>query len=396
MKILVVASTPFFSHRGTHIRILEEALALERRGHQVTIATYHIGDDIPSDVKTAIDVRRIRRWLFWYHKLEAGPDWQKILLDIMLIRKVFSLARTGRPDIIHAHLHEGAAIAWVVQKLLFWRGMKLVVDLHGSLTKEMVSHAYLRGGWLRTIFKWLETWINNLGDAVVTSSWENTVEIQASRSGDRVETILDGVNIASYRAAFDLPRTRDYFHFPEDKVIVTYTGALIPNKGTSFLWEALPMVHEACPEAHFVIAGFPLDLVWPLIERQDWSRSATFISPLPYFDLPMLLRASDIGIDPKDTSTRQASGKVLQYMGAGLPVACFATDNNREYLADAGAYAPELSGIGLARVIIALVRDEESRREKGNISGERAEMFSWDAPAERLEAIYLRLTKEDL
>jgi len=31
----------------------------------------------------------------------------EILLDLMLIRKTFYLARTWKPDIIHGHLHEG-------------------------------------------------------------------------------------------------------------------------------------------------------------------------------------------------------------------------------------------------------------------------------------------------
>jgi len=64
MKVLVVAPTPFFSDRGTHIRILEEALALEKRGIEVTIATYHIGQDFPASLNSHIDVRRIRRLLF--------------------------------------------------------------------------------------------------------------------------------------------------------------------------------------------------------------------------------------------------------------------------------------------------------------------------------------------
>src|SRR6266568_5155811 len=176
MKILVIAPTPFFADRGTHIRILEEALALEKRGHEITIATYHIGKDIDASVETKIDVRRIRRLLFWYKKIEAGPDWQKILLDIMLIRKAFNLARTQKPDIIHGHLHEGVLIGWIVKKVLFWRNIKLVADFHGSLTKEMVSHSYLNGGGLKQIFCLIEKWIDNLGDAALTSSQENTMK----------------------------------------------------------------------------------------------------------------------------------------------------------------------------------------------------------------------------
>jgi len=124
MKILVIAPTPFFADRGTHIRILEEALALEKLGYEIQIATYHVGRNILEEVKTSIDVRRIHRWLFWYRKLEAGPDWQKIILDLMLIRKVFSLARKYKPDIIHGHIHEGVIIGWLVQKILFWRKIK--------------------------------------------------------------------------------------------------------------------------------------------------------------------------------------------------------------------------------------------------------------------------------
>ena len=180
-KVLMIAPTPFFSDRGTHIRILEEALALARRGHHVSIATYHIGQDLPKSLAQLVEVRRILRLLFWYKKLEAGPDWQKIILDLMLIRKVFFLARTTRPDILHGHLHEGVLIGWVVQKVLFWRGMKLVGDLHGSLTKEMVSHAYLRKSGLKKIFQWIERLIDNLGDQAITSSWANTEEISAIR-----------------------------------------------------------------------------------------------------------------------------------------------------------------------------------------------------------------------
>ncbi len=393
MKILVVAPTPFFSDRGTHIRILEEALALERLGHTLIIGTYHIGRDMPSQVHTDIDVRRIRRWVFWYKKLEAGPDWQKIILDIMLIRKVFFLARTEHPDIIHAHLHEGALIGWIVQKALFWRKMKLVTDMHGSLTKEMVSHAYLRGNWLRAIFNRLEWWLDNRGDIAVTSSWENTLEVSAHRPSATTETILDGVNLAYYRSLPMKGEARKRFNIPREKVIVAYTGAFIPNKGIQHMVDAFSRVYEACPEVHFVIAGFPLDMIRSLLDAQVWKQSSTIISPLLYFNLPTLLWASDIGVDPKDTGTHQASGKTLQYMGAGLPIVCFETTNNREYLAGGAEYASEVTAESLADAIIRLVRDPKAREEKGLINHRRAELFSWDASAKKLEGIYKQVLK---
>ena len=43
--VLAIAPTSFFADYGCHVRILEEARALQRRGHRVTVCTYHSGRD---------------------------------------------------------------------------------------------------------------------------------------------------------------------------------------------------------------------------------------------------------------------------------------------------------------------------------------------------------------
>jgi glycosyltransferase involved in cell wall biosynthesis len=388
MKILVIAPTPFFSDRGTHIRILEEAYALEGRGHSVTIATYHIGKEIADDLHSRIDVRRIRRLLFWYQKLEAGPDWQKIILDLLLIKKVFFLARTKRPDVIHAHLHEGVLVGWIVQKLLFWRGMLLVADFHGSLTKEMVSHAYLKQSFLQKVFRTIEIWIDNLGDVAVASSWDNAEEIKSIRKKSSVTVLPDGTRLRMFDHLLDKKTLRAKYNVPENKVVVTYTGALIPNKGVKYLFDAIPQVALACPEAHFVIAGFPVDQITEYTENEEFMQQVTVISPLPYFDLPKILKMADIGVDPKDPSVRQASGKTLQYMGAGLPVVVFDTQNNREYLGEGGVYSRDYSTSGLARTLIGLIRNLPEQKRLGVMNRKRAEQFSWEHTAEVAEGLY--------
>jgi glycosyltransferase involved in cell wall biosynthesis len=392
MKILVIAPTPFFADRGTHIRILEEALALEKIGHKITIATYHIGKDIDRSVKTKIDLRRIRRLLFWYKKLEAGPDWQKILLDIMLIRKAFYLARTQKPDIIHCHLHEGTLIGWIVKKCLFWRKMKLVADFHGSLTKEMVSHSYLSGGLLKSIFKRVEWQIDNLGDSAIASSWELTEEIKKIRKRGDVQTILDGVNISHYEKLPTKEFLKKEFELPLNKVIVTYTGALIINKGISYFLDSIPKVIEKNKEVFFVIAGFPIEETEKYIKEKKLENFVRIISPLSYFELPKILMASDIAIDPKDSSTNQASGKILQYMAAGLPVVCFNRENNRKYLEDGAFYAKEISANALADSIILAIEEKEEAKFKGIKNKERAKIFSWDLSAEKISKLYEKIS----
>jgi len=391
MKILVVAPTPFFSDRGTHIRILEEALALEKIGHEITLATYHIGRGINLEVKNKIDVRRIWRLLFWYQKLEAGPDWQKIILDLLLIRKVFFLARTQKPDIIHGHLHEGVLIGFLVKKMLFWRKIKLVADFHGSLTKEMVSHGYLQAGILNKFFLWLEKVIDNLGDYAITSSWENTGEIKKFRKDNQAETILDGVNLDYYQKFLTRETSKKELELPSDKIIVTYTGALIANKGINYLLEAIPLALSQNQQLFFILAGFPVIEAEKFVKEKGLEKNVRIVSPLNYFDLPEILNASDIAIDPKDSSVNQASGKILQYMGAGLPIICFDKSNNRRYLDEGAYYVSEFSAAELAGGIIELSGNLEKARDMGQKNKERAKNFSWDISAEKLDQIYKKI-----
>ncbi len=389
MKILVIAPTPFFANRGAHIRILEESLALERMGHDLIIATYHIGNEIDSSIKTNIDVRRIRRLLFWYTKLEAGPDWQKIILDLMLIRKVFYLARTQRPDIIHAHLHEGVAIGWIVQKILFWRGMKLIADFQGSLTKEMVSHSYLGGGLLKNIFFRIEKFIDNLGEAAISSSDENTKDMLRLRLDRKVDTVLDGANLSQFENLANKEQLKKEFEFPLDKTIITYTGALMGSKGIQYLLEAIPIVLKKNANTFFILAGFPAQQAEEFVAENKLEEFVRIISPLNYFDLPKLLVASDIGVDPKDSTTGQASGKILGYMAAGLPVVCFDRENNRKYLGEGGQYAKEIAANDLAQAIIMLILDPQRMQLKGQFNKKQVEKFSWDISAKKIARIYL-------
>jgi glycosyltransferase involved in cell wall biosynthesis len=390
MKILVIAPTPFFSDRGAHIRILEESLALEKMGHQITIATYHIGKDIQNDVDTKIDVRRIRRLLFWYKKLEAGPDWQKVLLDIMLIRKAFNLARKQKPDIIHAHLHEGVLIGWIVQKALFWRKTKLVSDFQGSLTGEMLSHGYLKNG-LNRIFLLVEKIIDRMGDWAISSSWEGVKNIKNLSGKKEVDVVLDGINLESFKIEKSKEEIRDELELPKDKFIVVYTGGLVTNKGINYFLDAIKLVLARRPEVFFLIGGYPEQSVKSFIEKNQLENSVRLVSPLNYFQLPEFLLSSDIAVDPKNTESMQASGKMLNYMAAGLPVVCVDKENNRKYMAQGAYFCAELSAQNISEGLLHFINRPYEIKEKGEANRKKSEEFGWNKTAIVIDSIYKRL-----
>lgn len=389
MKILMIAPTPFFSHRGTHIRIYEEARALEKLGHEIVIVTYHNGDDIGKYVETEIDVRRIRRWLFWYKKTEAGPDWQKVLLNIFLIRKVFYMIRTGKPDVVHGHLHEGVLIGRLMQLIFFWRNFLLVSDFHGSLVNEMKSHGYLKFNWLKSIFNFIEKKVNVIGDVAVVSDKSNVEVIKNSRNNERVYHVSDGVNVEHYKGLKSKEVLRKKFDIPVDKFVVVYTGALIENKGVSHLIDSIEKTVRELPNVHFVIGGFPDDWVRKYVKENDLKKFVTVVSPLNYFALAEVNSLADVAVDPKDDSVQQASGKLLQYMAAGVAVICCDRAINRNYLGDdGGEYLSEVNAESIYQAVKKLYNDRGLVNRYSEEAFRRVDEFSWKRVGGQLEGIY--------
>ncbi|MBI2426762.1 MAG: glycosyltransferase [Candidatus Kerfeldbacteria bacterium] len=382
----MIAPTPFFSNRGTHIRIFEEVKALVRRGYTLHIITYHLGENPFHD--SNIRVHRVPALLFWYRKTEAGVSWQKIILDILIILQGTWKALRLRPDIIDAHHHEGVLIGWCITRLLFWRSIRLIGDFHSSLADEMASDGYLSWPPLFRFFRWLERMTSRLPDEAIASSTTYTGALQKMRRGRPTHYVPDGVGGARSLDNSD-SSAHERFHLPRGKVLIVYAGGFQENKGILTLLDAFGIASRKRSDIHLVLAGSPaLSIKAHLASRPEFRETVTLVSPLSYHDVPALLGACDIGVDPKEPLVGQASGKILQYMGAGLPIVCYDTPQNREYLGDGGLIVRERSPEKLAEALLALANDPEKRRQMRKESLSRSRTFSWQHTAETIERIY--------
>src|SRR5438045_2673655 len=108
----MLAPTSFFADYGCHVRILEEILSLQEAGHSVTVCAYHMGDEVAGiNIKRSLDVP-------WHKGVQVGSSRHKLYFDAMLALKAAQVAWREKPDIIHAHLHEGALIGFPVKWLV--------------------------------------------------------------------------------------------------------------------------------------------------------------------------------------------------------------------------------------------------------------------------------------
>ncbi len=390
LKVLHIAPTPFFADRGCHIRIRNELQALQPHPVQALVCTYHLGRD-----PEGIDVRRIMR-IPGYRKLDAGYSPFKFPADILLFFLVLRACIRERPDILHGHLHEGALIGWGVKTCLFWRRMALVMDMQGSLTGELVSYGTLDSGTFVTrMVSSLERVICRLPDFFFCSSRESekTLLDRFRVARDRV-LLLQDVVPDEFFSSHNKAVLRRKHRLPPGKRVILYTGSLLPGKGVQHLLVAMRLLLGERDDLYFVLVGYPVDDARAFVEEHDLGDDVRLAGRVAYGDLAGWLGAADVAVDPKEDDSGEASGKLLHYLAAGLPVACFETTNNRGFLGGHGFYAETMDSVGLARAITAALADPVLARrhgEAGRLQVRRS--YSMAAVGGRLLETYRRLAQ---
>lgn len=388
--IFMIASTSFFSDYGNHVRIWEEARAIQQRGHRLVLASYHNGDDMPG-----LDIRR--SWdVPWIKRAVVGSSRHKLYLDVGLGWRSLRVALALRPDLIHCHTHEAAAIGMPLRQLL---GVPLILDYQGSMTSEMLDHGFLSPhNPLYTPLIRLERMLNRGADAVMTSTHNAAALLRAEGvvPEQRIHAIPDGVDTTRFRpfdgsASWTAQRAelRAQLGIPPDRRIVVYIGLLAPYQGTNLLIEAARLLATRRPEIHFLIMGHP--------DPQSYARYAeslgvadhvTLPGRIIYRDLHSYLALGEVAVAPKMSLT-EGNGKIANYMAMGLPTVVFDTPVAREILGDTGLYARLGSVEDLAHGIEQLLDDQDLAARLGAAARQRAVAeLSWERAAQMIETIY--------
>ncbi len=380
----MIAPTPYFSDRGCHVRIYEEARSLTERGHEVCIVTYHLGRDMPG-----VRVVRIPP-IPWYDKLEAGPSWHKPYLDILLLWKVLSEIRSFRPHLIHAHLHEGALIGSIATSFYH---LPLLFDYQGSLTGESLNHGFFGASSLLVkLFKGLERFIDRRADHIITSSASGRAELidEWNIPESRVDGLIDGVDTGVF-----YPRSRSEARrelgISEQVKLVVYLGLFNRYQGVDLLLEVIARIKRSAPEIRFLLMGFPDHQYRLKAEELGIDGVITFTGRVPYDQAPLYLSAGDLAVSPKLAST-EANGKLFNYMACGLPTVAFDSPINREILGTDGIYVEHGNGPAFADAILGALGDDNLLTSLSQKSRTRAiEVHSWECRSRQLDSVYRRM-----
>jgi glycosyltransferase involved in cell wall biosynthesis len=391
LNVLMLSPTMFFADYGAHVRILEEVTTLQKFGHAITILAYPNGRDI-----AGIKVKRCWGVPFNYRVI-VGSSRHKIYLDVLLSAMSLLHVLRHKPDVIHAHLHEGGLIGWVLSKIT---GAPLVFDFQGSLTSEMLDHNFIKvNSPFCKLLYWLETRIDHSADVILTSS-THSARLLAETFGVPTAKIYptpDCVNAGTFSpesySAQEIKALKQRLGVPLNKKIIVYLGVLAPYQGIDKLLESLAALKQTRDDFHLLLMGYPgVDKYKAISSELGVADLVSFTDKIPYQEAPRYLVLGDIATAPK-MSTTEGSGKILNYMSMALPTVAFNTPVSREFLGDGGIYASEMSSQALTTALHrALDLSDEERQRVGRYLRQRViHHFSWDDAGEQIDAIYQAL-----
>lgn len=382
--IAMVAACPFPVPRGTPIRIIRMSEILAKRGHEVHVITYHLGDALDNP---GFILHRIAN-VPTYRKTAPGPNLQKLLIvDPLLAWKVAQVVGNIRPDIIHAHHFEGLLCAVPGARL---NHIPLIFDAHVLLHGELEYYKLaLPHAPRRKIARYLDWRLPRLASHVVTVSDEiRQVLVQSHGIPEQdVSVIANGVE----SMFFDGDPAR-FPYGPKKRLL--FTGNLAIYQGAERMLQTFARVAEQRDDVSLTVATDS-----DTGELMNCARRLRVDSLIDLVDctvdeLPHLIASADVALNPR-TRCPGIPQKLLNYMAAGAAIVSFA--GSAKYLRDGqNALVVEDDDVDAFADAISRLLDEPQLAERLRNAARNfaREHLSWEKNGTALENLYSELLRE--
>ncbi len=305
-------------------------------------------------------------------------------LDLRLPGALARVARDYELELIHAHQYTPffyAALAGMRPGSRF----KLILTEHGRHYPDLVSRRR----------RWVNRWLLDRRADAVTGCSDFSIDGLArvdGFSGDRIELIPNGVDLARYESSGDRAELRAELGLPTDRILIACVARFHPVKDHATLLRAFAAVAAEREDVDLLLVGAgPLrgDLERLTSELRIGSR-VTFLGIRD--DVARLMRAADIFC--MTSLSEAASLTILEAMAAGLPVVVTDVGGNPELVRDGveGRLAPRGNDRAIAMALLDLCENPERAHTMGAAArGRVEESFTLDATVGSYLDLYRRV-----
>ncbi len=381
----MVAACPLPYPRGTPVRIHRMAEGLARRGHEVHVVAYYLGDP---EAEPSYRLHRIHR-VPTYHKLTPGPSPQKLLvLDPLLVVRLRALLREQAFDVIHGHHYEGLLVGLASRA---GRPIPVLFDAHTLLESELPWYGpKLLRRITRRLGRSLDRGLPPRADHVIAVSEairDRLLALGRCPPG-RVTVIGSGMHWAPFEGIGPASRNGA----PEATLI--YTGNLAPYQGVDLMLTAFAAVAQERRGVRLhIVTDSPFEPYEPLARRLGVQERIQ-LTRAPFEAVPAHLSRAHVALNPR-IRCEGLPQKLLNYMAAGMPIVSFAGSARGLVDGENALVIPDGDVAAFAAGIVRLLDHPELSRSLGD----RARQFlrdglSWEAVAQRVESLYHHLLRE--
>ncbi|MDH3571851.1 MAG: glycosyltransferase family 4 protein [Gemmatimonadota bacterium] len=338
MRVLVLATHPFYQERGTPIRLRCMIEALTARDDEATVLTIPEGEDLEAPGVTTVRVARIPGLT----GIRPGFSAKKLLYDAAILWRAIRMLRKERWDVIHA-VEESAFLA-IMLKALY--GVPFIFDMHSSVAQQMQE----RFPWLR-VFKGA---LDACERAAVRRSCgviavSNVINDRV-RAFDQLKPVVTVEDAVLFNGQSPAEGEQVRATIGRNGPIVMYVGNFEHYQGIDLLLEAFPHTLSRIPDAQLVlIGGLPEDIErYRNRAREIGIHEEThFVGPRPVELLGWYLRQADVLVSPR-TKGHNTPMKLYSYLAAGRPLVATKLSTHTQVLNDEVAClaAPEPAAFG--------------------------------------------------
>lgn len=274
------------------------------------------------------------------------------LRDPSAILELRRVLKELKPDAIHLNSAKMSVVGSIAARLA---GVPRVAYRIGGWTFREVLPTHKL--WL---YRSLEKWTGRLKDVIVCVNPDdvrlaNEVGIKAREA---IVAVPNGIDLAKFDAALkSRDVSRDALH--ASGFIFGTTSNFYPPKDLPRYMEACKLVHDAEPNARFLILGDGMQRAEIEAKRHALGLNEVVWLPGARNDATTLLAGFDAFVLP--SSKEGMAFSLLEAMAARLP--CVATDVGaaKWMLADGGLTVPSMNPPALAEAMLRVMRDESLR-----------------------------------
>ena len=378
----MIAPQPFFEPRGTPISVYQRLAGLSKLGHQIDLATYHLGENVKINGVTIHRTSAIPQ----IKSLRVGPSWEKVPLDILLFVKSVSLLIKNKYDVVHSHEEAGffsVVLAWLFRK-------KHLYDMHSSLPKQLANFKFGDNRIMISIFKYLEKLVINTCDAMITIGPDLEKYVRAINADIHMQ-MIENLPLGSKESQGETPQELRKRLGYGDKLVIIYTGTFERYQGVDVLIESAESVIRKYPEVIFVLVGGKPDQIdeyKKLVEQHHLEEFVCFLGTVSIDEANKYIEQADILVSPRIEGT-SVPLKIYTYLKAGKPILATNISAHTLVLDQTTAEMVAPTKIGFAEGLLKLIGDEDLRVSLGDQSRKLAEeKYSEVNYLTKLEKIY--------